>query len=126
MSESTDNVLASTVFVPSTGINPVTDYYVNNLSGANRTPPDKIAVGHYRVTAEGAFVEKEISINTHATNAAGDARWVEAVPSTPLISGNDVHTTFDLFVRTAADALTDDALFVEFTVSDLPLAHTVP
>ncbi len=127
-------VLVSTVFAPVTE-GPVLSAYMNNLQGLTAIAvPTRIAAGHYQVQTFAAFDQKRISITARGYNAAGDVRHVSAVlgdGNTPGLNPTtadpvNTPTVIDIYIRDDANAVSDDALFVEVTVAQLPQGFAVP
>lgn len=103
------------VFTPAT---PVAVAAMRNAAGTTTEKPTRIATGHYVFTTPVPLDFQRIDVVGRAYNAAGNLRHVAVVPSA---IANDGGTQFDVFIRDAADALSDDALNVEVTVRKLPL-----
>lgn len=104
-----EGVRLSTIFVPGPN-DPVVH------KERNCTPPTRIGPGHYQTTTPNLGVAVA-SVTTHATNAAGQNRFVTA---RLVVVGTSA--TIDVFIRDTLDAPTDDALFVECTIDALPLS----
>jgi hypothetical protein len=115
-------VIASTIFTP--GVFPaavLAGAYMRNIAGTvDPLVPNTVAAGQYRATVPGDLDVLRTSITTHATNAAGLNRIVSVVLTRP-IPPLTTPVVVDIFVRTDAGVLSEDALFVEVTLSRLPL-----
>jgi hypothetical protein len=118
--KSTLEVIASCVFVPTATPAPVVNAYMYNCNGNTSADPMPLryGAGEYEMHIEQDLDVQQISIVARAYNAAGATRIVNVSPS-PLPGLNN--TAFDIKLRDDLGALTDDAAYVEITVSRLPL-----
>ena len=110
-----DDLVCSTVFVPAA---PVASASVRNCHGSADVLPTRVAAGHYRVETPDNLDFLKTSITARASVSTGVALIVDVMPAALSLNGG---TRFDIFIRDAADALTDAADYVEVTVRKLPL-----
>ncbi len=117
-----EGLRAFTIFRPVVE-GPVLIHRERDCAGSNvSTAPARVGQGHYRVFSPDQFVDNgDVSITKHATSLQnpGVNRFVTVVLS--LVGPVPQRSQIDVFIRDEADALTDDALFVECTIERMPI-----